>query len=131
MAVLPESMNRLGLDADENFRILEQYINYMSERLEFSMASMGRTINGAGVSTAVLAMDVQKLQNDLAAVQGTVGILAGDVNAVKLEQAALSARVTDLETAQTALAGRVSAMETAQTALEARVTALETAGDGT
>lgn len=117
MAVLPESMDRLGPDAGENFRVIEQYIRYLSERLEFSMSSLGRTVNSAGVSAAEVVLELRQLQNDLATVQSALGTLTGDVNGLK--------------TAAADLAGRAEALETARTALEARVAALEQKGSET
>lgn len=111
MAVLPESMNRLGPDAGENFRTLEQYIRYMAERLEFSMASMGRTVSGAGVSTAALALELREVRNGLSAVQGALNTITGDVNDLKTGIAGLNAAVSALQTQITALEGRVSALE--------------------
>lgn len=118
MAVLPESMDRLGPDAGENFKILERYVRYLSERLEFSMSNLGRTVNSAGTSAAETVMAVMELKNDLSAVQSALGVLTGDLNGLKdaLEGSAgrlnaLESGLAALEAKQTALSGRVAALE--------------------
>lgn len=125
MAVLPESMNRLGPDPEKNFRTLEQYIRYMAERLEFSMAGMGRTVSGAGVSTASLALELREVRNGLSAVQGALNTITGDVNGLKTGLAELNSAVSTLQTGTEELNGAMSALQTRITALEDRVSALE------
>lgn len=114
MAVLPESMDRLGPDAEENFGIIERYVRYLSERLEFSMSNLGRTVSSAGTSAAETVMALSGLKNDLSAMQSALGVLTGDLNGLKdaLEESA----------------GRLNALENGLAALEDRVAALEQKG---
>ena len=112
MAVLPESMDRLGPDAEENFGIIERYMRYLSDRLEFSMSNLGRTVSGAGASAAETVLAVMELKNDLSAVHSALGLLTGDVNGLKDALDALESRLAALEAKQTALEDRVAALET-------------------
>lgn len=125
MAVLPESMDRLGPDAGENFKIIERYIRYLSERLEFSMSNLGRTASGAGASAAETVLAVMELQNDLSAVQSALGVLTGDLNGLKDDTEETATALTSLEARQTTLEARQTAAEQAAAALEARVAAIE------
>lgn len=124
MAVLPESMDRLGPDAGENFNILERYIRYLSERLEFAMSNLGRTVSGAGASAAETVLAVMELQNDLSAVHSAMGVLTGDLNGLKNAEEETARRLSALESG-------LAALEAKQTALEDRVAAIEQKGSET
>ena len=52
MAVFPESMNKLDVnDTTGSFNRIENYIRYMTERVEFAMRNMTRNVSDAGVSS--------------------------------------------------------------------------------
>lgn len=120
--VFPESMNKLDLsDTEGSLSRMENYIRYMTERMEFSNRNMTRSVSSAGLSTVEILQLVQELANALSATQSVVSGLQGTVTN-------LSGRVTALEESVTNLN---SAMMTAQSqisALDGRVTALEEKG---
>lgn len=116
MAVLPESMDRLDVqDPAGSLEVLENYIRYMGERIEFSVRNVTRGVTEAGVSSAELYLVVKDLGNTLAAVQGRINELAGTVTGLSTGQAELTGRTAALEAGITALEERVAALEADQT----------------
>lgn len=74
MAVLPESMDRLNVeDSKASLSIIENYIRYMCERIEFSTRNMTKTVSAAGVSSAEIS--VQSMQEQLDALEKRVAAL--------------------------------------------------------
>ena len=102
MAVFPENMERLDLnDARKSLSIIQDYIRYMGERIEFSMRNMTKTVSDAGVSSTELYILVQAQTQTLAALQSTVNGIAGTITSMQRDIADLTERVTALEKAQT------------------------------
>lgn len=148
MAVLPENMDRLDKDnVAGSLSVLENYIRYMGERIEFSMGNVTRQVSAAGVSNAEIYVLITAINNSLSALQSTVNGLRGTVTGLaggqgelqdsldSLEGAvtALQTSVTNLQgslgQAQTALESQgaeITALRAGLTALEERVTTLET-----
>ena len=119
MAVLPESMDKLDAqDVAGSLSIIENYIRYMGERIEFSNRNMTKTVSAAGVSSAELYVLVIAMNNSMAAMQSTVNGLTGSVGTLQGQAAAL------LETTQS-LTASVDALRTAVSGLEQRVKARE------
>ena len=83
MAVFPEGMNRLDVnDTAGSLSRLESYINYMGERIEFSMRNVTRNVSDAGVSNVDVVQRLDKLAGDLAALTSTVNSAAGDITSI-------------------------------------------------
>lgn len=116
--VFPESMNRLDLsDTEGSLARVENYIRYMTERMEFSNRNMTRSVSSAGLSTVEILQLVQELANAMSAMQSTLNGVQGTLNG-------LSSSVTNLNSAMMTAQSQISA-------LEGRVTALEEKGEVT
>ena len=109
MAVFPESMNRLDAqNVPKSLEIVENYIQYMTERMEFSTSKMTKSVNSAGVSSVALLQLVQDVSSAVSVLQSTVSGMTGSITD-------LSGRMTALESRIAALEGRVKALEDKQT----------------
>lgn len=141
MAVLPESMDKLNPDdVRGSLSILENYIRYMGERIEFAMRNTTRSVSAAGVSSAEMYVLLQAQINALSALTSTVNGQSGQLTSLGNQIAALNSSVQALEQANTGTAASISAMQTeisgiksqlstlqqSVSALDARVKALET-----
>ena len=109
MAVFPESMYRLDAqNVPKSLEIVENYIRYMTERMEFSTSKMTKSVNSAGVSSVALLQLVQDVGNAVSVLQSTVNGMTGTITD-------LSGRLTALESRIAALESRVKALEDKQT----------------
>lgn len=127
MAVLPESMDKLNPDdVRGSLSILENYIRYMGERIEFAMRNTTRSVSAAGVSSAEMYVLLQAQINALSALTSTVNGQSGQLTSLGNQVAALNSSVQALEQANTGTAASISAMQQSINALEARVKVLET-----
>nr|DAG59304.1 MAG TPA: Reovirus sigma C capsid protein [Caudoviricetes sp.] len=126
MAVIfPESMNRLDLDdPSSSLSTVENYIRYMTERMEFSNKNLSRTVNSAGVSTVEIIQLLVELSNAISTLQSTVSGLQGTVTGLNTRVGALETSVTNLNSAMTTAQNQIGA-------LDDRVTALENESGGT
>lgn len=119
MAVFPENMDKLNADdVPGSLSIIENYIRYMGERMEFAMRNMTKTVSAAGVSSMEMYMLLMALQNTVSALTSTVQGIAGDMNSVKSDVGSMK---TDISSIQATL----SVIQEQITSLDARVTALE------
>ena len=119
-AVLPENMDKLNVeDVRSSLSIIENYIRYMGERIEFSMRNMTKTVSAAGVSSAEIYVLITAMSNNLSALQSTVNGMSGNITSLTNTQTRMQ---TALEQVQT----RLEEMQTQLDDLEGRVAALET-----
>lgn len=134
MAVFPESMNRLDpQNPSEALTILENYIRYMQERIEFANTQTLRTVTDAGVSSAGLYVELKALENTVSALSSTLTAALTTIanhgqRLTTLEsglEAEETARKTQDEALLAAITAEEAACEAAISALDARVTALE------
>lgn len=126
MAVLPESMDRLDPnDPAGSLSILENYIRYMGERIEFSLRNVTRDVSAAGISSAEVYVLVVAIQNDLSALRSTVAGINGTVNGLSGTVTGLTGTVTDLTDKVTELARQVTDLTSKVTDLTGQVTDLE------
>ncbi len=126
-AVFPESMERLEGDAEKNFSILDAYIRYMSERMEFSMKNMVRNVNEAGVSTAEIFLKILDMGNEVSMLQSGASQMTGEINGIKGrlgemdgDLSALQPRMGTVETAVNRLSNDLAALTARVEALEAK-----------
>lgn len=118
MAVLPESMDKLDAeDTAGSLSIIENYIRYMGERIEFSLRNVTRNVTAAGVSSAEMYILLTALQNDLSATKSNIQALQGAVTG-------LQGTTVSLQNSQTATDGRVTAAEGRLTTVETTLTSL-------
>ena len=114
MAVFPESMDRIDAqDPTTSLRVIEQYIGYMRERIEFSMRNMTKTVSEAGISSAEMYIIIQaqaqilaNLQSAMGAAQGAIIALQGDMRDVKADIIDTNSRIDGIDT-------RLGSLETA------------------
>ena len=119
-AVLPENMDKLNVeDVRSSLSIIENYIRYMGERIEFSMRNMTKTVSAAGVSSAEIYVLITAMSNNLSALQSTVNGMSGNITSLTNTQTSMQ---TTLEQVQT----RLEEMQTQLDDVEGRVAALET-----
>ena len=119
-AVLPENMDKLNVeDVRSSLSIIENYIRYMGERIEFSMRNMTKTVSAAGVSSAEIYVLITAMSNNLSALQSTVNGMSGNITSLTNTQTSMQ---TTLEQVQT----RLKEMQTQLDDLEGRVAKLET-----
>jgi len=98
MAVFPENMDKLNVqDPAASLSVIENYIRYMSERIEFSMRNMTKTVSAAGVSSAELYILVQAQAQILATVQSAIGIIQGNITALQHSVTTAQADITTLQ----------------------------------
>lgn len=98
MAVLPESMDRLNVeDTKASLAIVENYIRYMGERIEFSLRNVTKSVSAAGVSSAEIYVLVNAMSNTLSALQSTVNGISGNITSLANAQAAMQTRLDELE----------------------------------
>ena len=112
MAVLPErSLNycvygptSVNTCASDLSKILDEYIRYMGERIEFGMRNMTKSVNAAGISSTELYILLVAMDNRISAQESTVNGLRGTVTG-------LQGSVSEVQTALTALTERVKKLE--------------------
>ena len=149
-SVFPERLDKLDTsNVPGSLGALENYINYMQERVEFSLTNMYKTVQGAGVSSAEMLVLIAALSNSLSAVTATVNQVQGTVTGLQTtvgghtqqlaaDQQALASLRTDVDAAAaqanlnaTAIAtiqGEMATMAQDISDLDRRVTALEGGG---
>lgn len=112
MAVFPESMDKLDVNNPaSSLGIIENYIRYMAERMEFSMRNMTKTVGAAGVSSAEMYILLTALSNDLSALKSTVNGQSGTLTSLSNQISILQSSVTALDEKLQALEERVAALE--------------------
>lgn len=116
MAVLPESMDRLDVqDASGSLSIVENYIRYMGERIEFAMQNVTRNVSAAGVSSAELYVLIVSMNNTLSALQSTVNALEGRVTALSAGQVETRSAIEEIRAELSSVEERLDALETPNT----------------
>ena len=135
LSVFPELMDKIDpQDPDSSLRTIENYINYMVERVEFSLTNTFRTTTSLGSSAEAGALVLEDTVNKLSEASSQLAILQGVVNDLLHDirdyetldnkpQIASVELVGDKSLAQLGIASQAD-----QTALEGRVSDLETTG---
>lgn len=89
--VFPEEMNPLNVeDVRGSIRTIEDYIRYMTERMEFANTQTRRAASESGITDIA----VLEVLNDMAA---TMATLTSTVNSMRGDVTALQERVSALE----------------------------------
>lgn len=119
MAVFPESMGRIDVDDPRGaIRVIDSYIRYMQERIEFANRQTTRTVTEAGITSVGLYEDLVTLRN-------TVQALASTINAALAAIAQDQLAISTLDGEMDALGGRVDALEEQYNQMGASVTQTE------
>ena len=112
-AVLPENMDKLNVeDVRASLSIIENYIRYMGERIEFSMRNMTKTVSAAGVSSAEIYVLITAMSNSLSALQSTVNGMSGSITGLTNTQTSMQTMLEQMQARLDDLEGRVAALET-------------------
>lgn len=133
MAVFPENMNKLDLeDTKGSLSRIENYIGYMTERMEFAMRNMTRNVSEAGTSSVEVLLLLQEMSADVAKLSSTVNAMTGDITAiasgldgVRNEVSGVKTEVSGLKTEVSGIKNNITAIQGSIGSLEARVSALE------
>jgi peptidoglycan hydrolase CwlO-like protein len=124
MAVFPESMNKLDLaNPEESLRTIENYIRYMSERVEFSNRNITRNVSDAGMSSVEILLLLNDMASALSIVNSTVNGMTGEITT-------LNNRVTEVQSKQTEMDTKITELQASITDLTGRVAALEAGTEG-
>lgn len=123
MAVFPESMSRVDPNEPrEAVAIIESYIRYMQERIEFANSQTTRTVTEAGVTSTGFYQELVQLQNSVQALSST---LTAALTTLASHGQRIGALESGLEGERTTRETQDAALLAAITALEERVAALE------
>ena len=135
LSVFPELMDKIDpQDPDSSLRTIENYINYMVERVEFSLTNTFRTTTSLGSSAEAVALVLEDTVNKLSEASSQLAILQGVVNDLLHDIRDYETLDNKPQIASVELVGNKSlaqfgiASQADQTALEGRVSALETTG---
>lgn len=94
MAVFPETMKKLNVeDTTRSLTAIENYIAYMTERIEFSMRNMTRIITEAGVSPVEMYILIQAQAQILADLQSSLALVQADVSDCQRKILAIETRL--------------------------------------
>lgn len=112
MAVFPENMNKLDLeDTRGSLSRIENYIGYMTERVEFAMRNMTRNVSEAGTSSVEVLILLQEMSADVSKLSSTVNAMTGDITAIATGLDGVKNDITAIQGSISALEARVSALE--------------------
>lgn len=135
LSVFPELMDKIDpQDPDSSLRTIENYINYMVERVEFSLTNTFRTTTSLGSSAEAVALVLEDTVNKLSEASSQLAILEGVVNDLLHDIRDYETLDNKPQIASVELVGNKSlaqlgiASQADQTTLEGRVSALETTG---
>ena len=131
MAVFPESMNKLDVnDTTGSLNRIENYIRYMTERVEFSMRNMTRNVSDAGVSSVEILLLVQEMAGSLSTLGSAVNGMTGEITSLNTRVGELQSKQNEQGTKLNEMDTKMTDLHTQITELAARVTALEGGTEG-
>lgn len=126
MAVLPENMDKLNVeDPQKSLSIIENYIRYMGERIEFSMRNMTKTVSAAGVSSAEMYVLITAMGNNLSAMQSVLNGQAGQLTSLTNNMTALAKELETLASGQQSLTANLEQLSSNVSALVGSVESLQ------
>lgn len=126
MAVFPESMNKLDVnDVPGSLGRIENYIRYMTERVEFSMRNMTRNVSEAGVSSVEILLLMQEMAGDVSTLSSAVNGMTGDITALNHRVTEMQSKLTTMENKLTEADSKMTDLQNQITGLTDRVAALE------
>lgn len=136
-SVFPESMDKLDSNnVGSSFSIIENYIRYMQERVEFAIRNTTKQVEKTGTSSAEIYILVTALNNSVSSIQSSIHSLSADISGIKSDLASVKKDVssvkaefsefkTEVNSSIDQLSSSVSAMNEAIADLQSRVNALE------
>ena len=123
MAVFPEQMDRLNLDdTTGSLQKIENYIRYMTERMEFSSSNSSRLFAETGTTNASVIKALLTVSDRVSILEASVNIIANNTTALANSVSKFQGSVDDLNESVVAVQGRISALQNTVTALQQTVT---------
>lgn len=111
MAVFPENMDRLDVqDPAKALSIIENYIGYMNERIEFAIRNVTKNVSAAGISSAELYILVQAQAQQIAVLQSTLSIIQGSITSLQHDSQTHTAEISALQTIVSAVQSSITAI---------------------
>ncbi len=134
MIVLPESMNRLNVEETErSLSVIENYIRYMGERIEFAMRNVTKSVSDAGVSSAEMYVLLVALQNDLSALRSSttssLSTMSGNVSVLGTRLSTAEGNISTLQTGLSTAGSNISSLHSRVSTLEANMPTEATTDD--
>lgn len=121
MAVLPEDMNKTNpSNPEEAIRIIDQYIRYMGERIEFSFSQMTKNISAAGISSAEVYILITAMNQQISAMQSTINNIVGRLNGIESSIVTINGNISTMQGTLQAIQGDITSLDERVTALEQR-----------
>lgn len=113
MAVFPEDMNRLNHDdVKKSLTVMENYIRYMKERIEFNFGTSSRRITSGTTVTTDILQQLEQIGSDMAVLGSNLSVIAGEVTGISnYLTSVIDVKLTDIDSAITDLDERVTALE--------------------
>ena len=94
MAVFTENMNRMDPEhPEQSLRMLDGYIRYMQERIEFANGRLARSLSASGASTKELQAALGEVRSRQAAQASELAGFTGQVNGLRARVEAAEGRV--------------------------------------
>ena len=126
MIVFPESMNRLDInDSKKSIQVMESYINYMCERVDFAINNMTTNLASQGDVAPYLAEKLEEVTSALNQVSSSVGSLSGTVTNLVNRTKAVEDSLEEIETTISTIDEKINLINENIKSLDERVTALE------
>lgn len=124
--IFPETMSKLDPgDVAGSLSKLENYIRYMTERMEFANRNMSRSVNSSITTTEDVVLLLESLTDAVAYLQTSVNVLSGDVTAANNRVTAMQKDVDEMKQTAGSAQESITALQASVEALEQRVAALE------
>lgn len=110
--VFTESMNKLDpQDTTRSFSVVENYIRYMTERIEFSITGVFKTASAAGASNAEVLQAVKTLRDTVSVLSSSVSLLQGEMKAAQASIVALQDKMAEAQASIVALQDDVRGLQ--------------------
>lgn len=125
-SVFPERLDKLDTENTAgSLTALENYLNYMQERVEFSFTNMYKTVQGAGITTAEMVAALAALSNNVSAMSGTVNQLQGTITGIQTTVGGHTTAIANLQSDLSTLSGTVSGHTSSIGTMQNDLTALQ------
>ena len=112
MAVFPEQLERLNLnDPTGSLQQIENYIRYMTERMEFANSNTTRVVTEAGISSVGIYKTIITVADSVSVIQANMNNVVNSVTALSQAVKETQDNLATLTEAVTALAERVEKLE--------------------
>ena len=122
-AVFPENMDRIDInDVTGSLQLIDAYIRYMRERVEFAVRNVTRTAANAGNAGAEIVGELEEMSRNIGTLGSSIGTCQAEVTSALKKIEELTQRVAKIEETIT----DVDSLKTEMTELKTKVEELET-----